>query len=190
MSEYAPSLTPRSRAAGPIIVPRLSPAEVKAYAAMRRARVSSDGSTDATPESAGYGRSIPEAISRRPRDHDRLAARPTRGAVLGGGDSVPVLRSVIGDELRRLRNQQERTLRDVSAAARVSLGYLSEVERGQKEASSELLNSICQALDVPLSVVLRLVSDEIAHHEAVARRTSTVAVIADRPRPGTVASAA
>ena len=45
-----------------------------------------------------------------------------------------------------------------SSAARVSLGYLSEVERGQKEASSELLGSICDALDIPLSLVLREVS--------------------------------
>ncbi len=56
-----------------------------------------------------------------------------------------VLRHVIGDELRRRRQDQGRTLRDVSAAAAVSLGYLSEVERGQKEASSELLAAICDA---------------------------------------------
>jgi XRE family transcriptional regulator, stress-response regulator len=72
-----------------------------------------------------------------------------------------VLRRVIGDELRRRRQDQGRTLRDVSAAARVSLGYLSEIERGQKEASSELLAAICTALDVPLSSFLRSVSDEV-----------------------------
>ena len=77
-----------------------------------------------------------------------------------------VLRHVIGSELRRRRVTQGRTLRDVSAAARVSLGYLSEVERGQKEASSELLAAICVALDVPLSVVLRSVGDEVADIEA------------------------
>ena len=55
----------------------------------------------------------------------------------------------------------------VSSQARVSLGYLSEVERGQKEASSELLASICQALDAPLSMVLREVSDRIALTEGV-----------------------
>jgi transcriptional regulator with XRE-family HTH domain len=65
-----------------------------------------------------------------------------------------LLRHELGDELRRLRQRQGRTLREVSAAARVSLGYLSEVERGQKEASSELLASICSALDVPLSTLL------------------------------------
>jgi transcriptional regulator with XRE-family HTH domain len=73
-----------------------------------------------------------------------------------------VLRQHLGDELRRQRQQQGRTLRQVSASARVSLGYLSEIERGQKEASSELLASICGALEVPLSQVLRNVSDDIA----------------------------
>jgi transcriptional regulator with XRE-family HTH domain len=72
-----------------------------------------------------------------------------------------ILRRVIGEELRRRRQDQRRTLRDVSAAARVSLGYLSEIERGQKEASSELLAAICTALDVPLSALLRSVSDEV-----------------------------
>ena len=76
-----------------------------------------------------------------------------------------ILRRVIGEELRRRRQDQGRTLRDVSAAARVSLGYLSEIERGQKEASSELLAAICTALDVPLSTLLRSVSDEVAAHE-------------------------
>lgn len=79
-----------------------------------------------------------------------------------------VLRRVIGDELRRRRQLQGRTLREVSSAARVSLGYLSEVERGQKEASSELLASICSALQVPLSSVMRAVSDEVAVLEGVA----------------------
>ncbi|WP_194949519.1 helix-turn-helix domain-containing protein [Actinomyces trachealis] len=78
-----------------------------------------------------------------------------------------LLRREIGEVLRAARQQQGRTLREVSSQARVSLGYLSEVERGQKEASSELLASICQALDVPLSVVLRQVSDRIALTESV-----------------------
>ncbi|MCF2532805.1 helix-turn-helix domain-containing protein [Yinghuangia soli] len=73
-----------------------------------------------------------------------------------------LLRRLLGDVLRRQRQRQGRTLREVSSAARVSLGYLSEVERGQKEASSELLASICEALDVRMSIVLREVSDELA----------------------------
>jgi transcriptional regulator with XRE-family HTH domain len=78
-----------------------------------------------------------------------------------------LLRRLLGDELREHRREQGRTLREVSAAARVSLGYLSEVERGQKEASSELLGSICEALEVPLSEVLRDVSDNLALAEAM-----------------------
>jgi transcriptional regulator with XRE-family HTH domain len=78
---------------------------------------------------------------------------------------VVVLRTLLGDALRETRLRQHRTLREVSGAARVSLGYLSEVERGQKEASSELLASICRALGVRLSDVLRDVSDEMAVYE-------------------------
>jgi transcriptional regulator with XRE-family HTH domain len=73
-----------------------------------------------------------------------------------------LLRRQLGDELRQQRLRQGRTLREVSAGARVSLGYLSEVERGQKEASSELLASICSALEIPLSVLLRDVADRVA----------------------------
>ena len=69
-----------------------------------------------------------------------------------------LLRSALGETLRDARNRQNRTLRDVSTAANVSLGYLSEVERGRKEASSELLASICDALDVELSDLLDSVS--------------------------------
>ena len=72
-----------------------------------------------------------------------------------------LLRQLLGEALRHARLRQQRTLREVSAAARVSLGYLSEVERGQKEASSELLSSICDALDVRLADLLREVSDSL-----------------------------
>ena len=78
-----------------------------------------------------------------------------------------LLRRELGDVLREQRQSQGRTLREVSAAASVSLGYLSEVERGQKEASSELLGSICDALDIPLSLVLREVSDRVAVAEGL-----------------------
>jgi transcriptional regulator with XRE-family HTH domain len=79
-----------------------------------------------------------------------------------------LLREVIGDVLRRARTSQGRTLREVSDSARVSLGYLSEVERGRKEASSELLSAICGALDVPLSRVLSDAGEEMAREERVA----------------------
>ncbi|WP_068162327.1 helix-turn-helix domain-containing protein [Rhodococcus phenolicus] len=73
-----------------------------------------------------------------------------------------LLREAIGDSLRRTRVSQSRTLREVSSSARVSLGYLSEIERGRKEASSELLAAICDALEVPLSDVLFDVSESLA----------------------------
>ncbi len=78
-----------------------------------------------------------------------------------------LLREAIGDQLRRVRTGQGRTLREVSTGARVSLGYLSEVERGQKEASSELLASICVALEVEISDVLRDVAGAMAPVSAV-----------------------
>ena len=73
-----------------------------------------------------------------------------------------LLRRVIGDALRARRQGQHRTLREVSTAANVSLGYLSEIERGQKEASSELLAAICDALGARLSELLGEVSDTVA----------------------------
>ena len=95
-----------------------------------------------------------------------------------------LLRRLLGDVLRERRREQGRTLREVSASARVSLGYLSEVERGQKEASSELLGSICEALDVPLSTVLRDVSDHLALVEQVDGLSAGTAPV---PQPGQVA---
>jgi len=80
----------------------------------------------------------------------------------------PVLvRDLIGESLREERMAQGKTLRQVSHSARVSLGYLSEVERGQKEASSELLAAICGALDLPLSIVLHVVGEKMAADEQV-----------------------
>jgi transcriptional regulator with XRE-family HTH domain len=76
-----------------------------------------------------------------------------------------LVREVIGDVLRRVRTSQGRTLREVSDSARVSLGYLSEVERGRKEPSSELLNAICDALEVPLSEVLIGAGERMACEE-------------------------
>lgn len=83
---------------------------------------------------------------------------------------MALLRRALGDTLRGQRLRQRRTLREVSKSARVSLGYLSEIERGQKEASSELLAAICDALQTPLSEVLRQVSDTL--HEAEAPATT------------------
>ncbi|MBK8459406.1 MAG: helix-turn-helix transcriptional regulator [Micropruina sp.] len=82
-------------------------------------------------------------------------------------DKPLLMREVLGESLRELRTSESLTLREVSSSARVSLGYLSEIERGQKEASSELLNAICGALGVPLSSVLRKVSDKIDGQDVV-----------------------
>ena len=76
-----------------------------------------------------------------------------------------LLRDAVGRELRAARVAQSRTLRSVARDARVSLGYLSEVERGQKEASSELLASICAALNIELSKLLGEVTVQIAQSE-------------------------
>jgi transcriptional regulator with XRE-family HTH domain len=78
-----------------------------------------------------------------------------------------LLRRVIGDALRARRQGQHRTLREVSTAANVSLGYLSEIERGQKEASSELLAAICDALGARLSELLSEVSDTLSVAEGM-----------------------
>lgn len=92
-----------------------------------------------------------------------------------------LVRRLLGDVLRQQRQQQGRTLRDVSAEARVSMGYISEIERGQKEASSECLAAICSALDVPLSTVLAEVSDEMAREEAAAAGISTLPTLGAAP---------
>ncbi len=98
-----------------------------------------------------------------------------------------LLRRVIGDALRARRQGQHRTLREVSTAANVSLGYLSEIERGQKEASSELLAAICDALGARLSEVLGEVSDTLALAEDM--DGVLVPVEIERPAPVKTAEA-
>src|ERR1700709_1847544 len=88
---------------------------------------------------------------------------------------MAVLRHVGGETLRAVRLRQRRTLREVSAAARVSLGYLSEIERGHKEPSSELLAAICEALEVPLSEVFLSVSDSLRKQERLAENAVVLA---------------
>jgi transcriptional regulator with XRE-family HTH domain len=98
-----------------------------------------------------------------------------------------LLRRLLGDVLRRQRQRQGRTLREVSSSARVSLGYLSEVERGQKEASSELLSAICDALDVPMSEVMREVSDDLSLAE-LSQSAAAETAAPMRPLLGSVTS--
>lgn len=82
-----------------------------------------------------------------------------------------LLREAIGSGLRRARTARRRTLRDISRAARISLGYLSEVERGRKEPSSELLAAICEALGVTVPDLLASVAREMAADPAVGLAT-------------------
>lgn len=78
-----------------------------------------------------------------------------------------LVRQEIGDVLRDFRLQKGRTLRQVASRASVALGYLSEVERGQKEASSEILASVAEALETPISVIMREVGDRLAVLEGI-----------------------
>lgn len=78
-----------------------------------------------------------------------------------------LVRQEIGDVLRDFRLQKGRTLRQVASKASVALGYLSEVERGQKEASSEILASVAEALETPISVIMREVGDRLAVVEGI-----------------------
>ena len=101
-----------------------------------------------------------------------------------------LFRRLLGDVLRDRRMQRGMTLREVSAEARVSLGYISEIERGQKEASSELLSSLCTALDLPLSAVLREVSDAVAVEEAATIAAATPITVTSRRRGAEVVASA
>jgi transcriptional regulator with XRE-family HTH domain len=109
-----------------------------------------------------------------------------------------LFRRLLGEVLRSQRMRQGRTLRQLSADARVSLGYISEIERGQKEASSELLAALCSALDVPLSEILSEVSDAVALEEAILAvaledvrlNTAGRSGPARGPRPGDVVASA
>ncbi|MEY9988864.1 transcriptional regulator with XRE-family HTH domain [Streptomyces sp. V4I8] len=73
----------------------------------------------------------------------------------------PLWRDLIGEVLRRERLAQERTLKDVADAARISMPYLSEVERGRKEASSEVLAAAAHALGLGLGDLLSLAQGEL-----------------------------
>src|SRR3954469_21570112 len=101
---------------------------------------------------------------------------------------MALFRRLLGDVLRERRLEQGLTLRQVSAEARVSLGYISEIERGQKEASSELLASLCPPRAAPVSSVLRDVPEAVALEEAATAPTLITQPLA--PRREVVASAA
>lgn len=99
---------------------------------------------------------------------------------------MALVRQELGDVLRDFRQQKGRTLRQIASRASVALGYLSEVERGQKEASSEILASVAEALEVPVSVIMRQVSDRLAQVERVANPASLASEVAGLYVPDTV----
>lgn len=107
-----------------------------------------------------------------------------------------LLREAIGSGLRRARTARRRTLRDISRAARVSLGYLSEVERGRKEPSSELLAAICEALGISVPDLLSVVAADMAGELHATSRDEVLVPIGQRQaelrlagRPGTPVAA-
>ena len=104
---------------------------------------------------------------------------------IGAGRRRPLLRTAVGEVLRRRRLEQRRTLADVARAARVSVQYLSEVERGRKEASSEVLGAVCDALRISLANLLAEVGRNLARE-----RTPVVRLGAARRRTATRAGAA
>ncbi|MEV6019896.1 MULTISPECIES: helix-turn-helix transcriptional regulator [unclassified Streptomyces] len=113
------------------------------------------------PSAAGPSRTpAAEAPDRVPRPP---APAPDRGPA-APAVREPLLRDLVGDVLRRERQAQERTLKDVAEAARISMPYLSEVERGRKEASSEVLAAAARALGLGLGDLLSLAQRELIRH--------------------------
>ncbi|WP_371583409.1 helix-turn-helix domain-containing protein [Streptomyces sp. NBC_01314] len=98
-----------------------------------------------------------------------IPLRPATARPAGPPAKEPLWRDLVGDVLRRERLAQERTLKDVADEARISMPYLSEVERGRKEASSEVLAAAAQALGLGLGDLLSLAQTELTRHAT--RRT-------------------
>jgi transcriptional regulator with XRE-family HTH domain len=96
----------------------------------------------------------------------------------------PLLRTTLGDLLRRIRRQQGRTLADVARVAKVSMPYLSEVERGRKEASSEVLAAICDALRIELADLLAEAGRDLVDRRASVVRLDVVRLEGIRGRRG------
>ncbi len=109
-------------------------------------------------------------------------------AVIGPTDDRqrprPLLRTMLGDVLRRTRLEQDRTLADVARAARVSMPYLSEVERGRKEVSSEILAAICDALRIDLADLLAEVGSDLAASAQPAQVIRLGAITSRQAPPG------
>ncbi|MFT4187117.1 MAG: helix-turn-helix transcriptional regulator [Aeromicrobium sp.] len=95
---------------------------------------------------------------------------------------MTTMRQFVGEVLRARRADRGFSIRELSARSRVSQGYISEVERGQKEPSSELLAALADALDVPLSSVLREVADQLETAEVRSQLASVSSIGADTVR--------
>ncbi|MFJ3718355.1 helix-turn-helix domain-containing protein [Streptomyces sp. NPDC090057] len=121
--------------------------------------------TDQVSEEA---RVIP--LRRAPGHPDAAAPAPARPGAPEPAAAEPLWRDLVGDVLRRERQAQERTLRDVADAARISLPYLSEIERGRKEASSEVLAAAARALGLGLGDLLSRTGSELARRTGTASR--------------------
>lgn len=107
-----------------------------------------------------------------------------------GTTPEPLLRDLVGGILRRARTTQRRTLSDVAVEARVSTAYLSEVERGRKEASSEVLAAVCAALGMRLADLVEQAWADLARATARAGDERRVRVLTSRGRRGRAGFAA
>lgn len=105
----------------------------------------------------------PEQAPKTERQARVIPLRP-RATSAAPTAQEPLWRDVVGDVLRRERRAQERTLKDVADAARISMPYLSELERGRKEASSEVLAAGARALGLSLADLLSLAQTELIRH--------------------------
>lgn len=120
------------------------------------------------PDRGGYADSERTCLNHRQARYTGVMADSPRPPARA------LLRSVLGEALRKARQEQGRTLADVAVTARISLPYLSEVERGRKEVSSEVLAALCAALGIDLSdlliAVLFQLTDDAARTVGVSRR--------------------
>ncbi|WP_053849634.1 helix-turn-helix domain-containing protein [Streptomyces sp. NRRL B-24085] len=122
-------------------------------------------------EAPNQARVIPlRPPSARPGSVRPVSERPATAPPKEPAAREPLWRDLVGDVLRRERLAQERTLKDVADAARISMPYLSEVERGRKEASSEVLAAAAHALGLGLGDLLSLAQGELTRHSARSRR--------------------
>ncbi|MFE4977233.1 helix-turn-helix domain-containing protein [Kitasatospora sp. NPDC056651] len=119
-------------------------------------------------------------MSTHASDGARVVPLPARAPRQRPAPREPLWRDVVGAVLRRERLAQERTLKEVAEAARISMPYLSELERGRKEASSEVLAAAARALGLGLADLLSLAQADLARHAGA--RARAAGSLAGRPR--------